>query len=355
MAKNQNTNSEKKFMTWQILRKGNYYNGQITDEMMKELVETFGQNGEIPIGIGHISSFFDDSLPAEGWIDPTKEFGIDAKGNFTAKGVYLFEPLASLYAEGRYKNWSAVIARPRKYNAQKDSFEYGKWELRAVDMLGRATPAIKNLKDITANARQATLNKFSIDEKAENVIKFADSGDEMEVLHFSFSENLEPEKTQEHSDKNEEVEKMNEYEKKLAEFSAKMEEQNKAFAEREAAREAEIKKLSDENKAIKEAGLKKIADTEKKLLSEALTGIPEEMKTKLFSAIDASVPLSSFEMSFGEAEEKESFFSILATAIKHIRKTDSEGYFSEMPDVEGNKQEMNVYSNSGEMTRKMFG
>lgn len=348
---------EAKLLTWQLMRKGNYYNGQITDDMLKEVSENFGKNGDIPIGIGHMNYFFDDSLPAEGWIDTTKDFGIDAKGNFVSKGIKLFEPLKSMYEEGRYKNWSVVIARPRIYNEKKDTFDYGKWELRAVDMLGRATPAIKNLKDVTANARQATLSKFTIDSENENVIKFKETGNELEIMHFGFSGEIEEIETTNNST---EGKNMNEFEKQLAEMKAQLDANQKAFSDAMAKNKEELERLTAErDKAAQtaEAALKKFAEGEKAKLQEASSKLPEEMKTKLFASLEKSV---NIEMSFGEEkDEKTSVYSILADCFKQLQFAEgNQEIFSDMPgkneanaETEANK----AYSDGRTLVKKMFG
>jgi len=344
--------NEKKYLTWQLIRKGNYYNGAVTEEMLKELSETFGKNGDVPIGIGHMNYFFDDSRPAEGWIDSKKEFGIDAKGNFVTKGVTLFEPLKTMYEEGRYKNWSVVIARPRIYNEKKDNFDLGKWELRAVDMLGRATPAVKNLKDLTAQTNQSALSKFTIEN--ENVIKFTDTGNELEIMHFSLSGEIE---ISQNSNNNHEGKTMNEFEKQLSEMKAQLDEQQKAFSETMKKNEEELKRLTSErDKATERAAeaMKKFAETEKAKLAEATNGLPEEMKTKLFAALEKSV---NIEMVFGdEASEKQSMYSILADVFKQITFSVNPEFTADLPkDMKPEAGEVsNVYSNGRKLVKKMF-
>lgn len=338
--------TEKSFYTWEILRKGNYYNGQITDEMLEEITKNFGKNGDIPIGIGHMNSFFDDSLPAEGWITNKKDFGISDKKAFVAKGVSLFEPLKSQYEEGRYKNWSAVIARPRIYDEKSQSYVFGTWELRAVDLLGRATPAIKNLKDMTAG-KEIDLSKYSFDEKNHNIMKFNDNGNELEIMCFSLSGEIE---IKEHSEDTTNISKENITmdEKIFNEMKAKAEETERQLSQLKAEKEANEKRFAAEKEILQSKAdevLKKFTAGEKEKLDASLKRIPKELKEKLFSALDATVQ-SNIEMTFGaETEEKKSVYGILADVFNQINFSSDDSYFSDAPERFKNEGENEkVYS-----------
>jgi hypothetical protein len=335
------SNEEKKYLTWQLMRKGNYYNGSITDEMLKEIDENFKKNGEIPIGVGHMRSFFDDSLPADGWINPKQNHGIDAKGNFYTSGVNLFEPLKSLYSEGRYKNWSVVISRPRIYDEKKDQVTFGKWQLEAVDMLGRATPAIKNLKDLTS--KQADISKFTVDPENENIIKFTETGREMELMHFSFSGEIEEQTT----DNIDEGKNMNEIEKQLAEMKEQLEANQKAFADITAKNKEEIERLTAErDKAAKSAeeSMKKFANEEKAKLSKVLSKVPEDLQTNLYDAIE-------------KAKCDVSIYGILADCFNQLVFTSNPEITADMPgkdDPNYENEAKKLYSDGRALTRKMF-
>ena len=93
------------FKVWEILRKGTYPQGDITEDMVKEMVKNFKKNGDIPIGKGHSAYWWRDDLPAEGWINVNQDFGMDKKGSLVSHGVQLLEPLATQYAERRYINY----------------------------------------------------------------------------------------------------------------------------------------------------------------------------------------------------------------------------------------------------------
>ena len=65
----------KEFKTWEILKKGNYPEGIIDDEILNDIVATFGKRGDIPIGIGHEQYWWRDDLPAEGARDEDRTAG----------------------------------------------------------------------------------------------------------------------------------------------------------------------------------------------------------------------------------------------------------------------------------------
>jgi len=345
---------DKKYMTWQLIRKGNYYNGAVTEDMLKELSETFGKNGDVPIGIGHVNYFFDDSRPAEGWIDTKKDYGIDKKGNFVTKGVSLFEPLKTMYEEGRYKNWSVVIARPRIYNEKKDSFDLGKWELRAVDLLGRATPAVKNLKDLTDSNKTSELSKFTVDPDDENIIKFTESGTELEIMHFSLAGEIEM------TDSNitdKEDQHMNELEKQIEAMKLQSDAQAANFAEIQKKNEEEIQRLTAERDraAAKSAEtMKKFAEIEKSKLEAVTKSLPVELVSKLFGAIEKSL---NTEMLFCEQDGSSlNIYGILADCFKQCAFTEKVLSSNEMPAEfkSGEESATMLYSDGRKLTKKMF-
>jgi len=345
---------DKKYMTWQLIRKGNYYNGAVTDDMLKDLSETFGKNGDVPIGIGHVNYFFDDSRPAEGWIDTKKDYGIDKKGNFVTKGVSLFEPLKTMYEEGRYKNWSVVIARPRIYNEKKDAFDLGKWELRAVDLLGRATPAVKNLKDLTESNKTSELSKFTVDPDDENIIKFTESGTELEIMHFSLAGEIEM--TDSNITDNKEEEKMNELEKQIESMKAEIEAQNASFAEIQKKNEEEIQRLTaerDKAAAKSTETMKKFTEIEEAKLQESTKSLPVELRNKLFSAIKKTL---NSEMLFSEENgETTSIYGILSDCFTQCAFTQKTLSSNEMPaEFKTGDSTPHIYSDGRKLTKKMF-
>ena len=335
-----------KYLKWQILRKGDYPQGSITDEMLQELSKTFGQRGDVPIGIGHDQYFWNDSLPAEGWIKTDQEYGIDNKGNFVVHGVDLLDPLKSAYEEGRYKKWSAVISRSRKWDADTEKYNYGKWELMAVDLLGRTAPAIKGLRDLTNQKNTAKLQKFSdkdVDEMNENIIKYAD-GSEREVFVFSDSFNDE---LFEHKQK--ENKKMD-LEKRLAELEAKFSEKEAALTEIEKANIA----LSEENKTLKdevEKTFKSYKDSEESKLDAVLSNIPEEMRKRLYKAIDET---AGNNIVFSENEQKVSLYSVISEVVKQV--SFSENLETDTPKIDkpvDNKDGEKIYSSGYESTKAL--
>jgi len=341
----------KKLLIWEILRKGNYPQGEITEDMLKELSQTFGKRGDIPIGVGHDKYFWDDSLPAEGYIRVKEEYGIDKKGTFTSKGVELFEPLKTMYEEGRYSKWSAVIGRSATYNKEKDKRDYSRWELFAVDLLGRTAPAIKNLKDLTGKKVEG-LSEYNLQfsETENNIISH--NGNDFEIMNFS-GDFTTADNTNETEEFNMDLEKRfieleNQSKIEKAEFASTiqmLEEEKKRFEEERAAFTSKIEEIENSYKA-----------GQIEVLEEATKTLPEEMKKKLFSAIEST---AGKNISFKDGEKKSSVYSVFAECLKQVAFTNSSDItgnmdrsFSQESTDETKKQEAEAkatYSSSSSM------
>ena len=163
-----------------------FFNGrELTAETLKDVAETFGQYGEIPVVKGHDESiYYNDGLPADGWIKKVSVEESEGKTYLLADEVELFEPLKSEMEQGRYKNWSIGISR-KVMKDENDEYVYGKWYLFHLAMLGATLPAIPGLRQLSS-AKNLDLD-FS--QKNNSYIFNNKENEQTEKLYFSFTDN----------------------------------------------------------------------------------------------------------------------------------------------------------------------
>jgi hypothetical protein len=306
----------KEFKTWEILKPGNYPEGHVTPEIVNDLVSTFGKRGDVPIGIGHEQYWWRDDLPAEGYIRKNQEFGISKNGSLVSKGIELFSGLKEAYEEGRYSKWSAVIGRrPIMKDDGQRSGKYSKWELFAVDVLGRTPPAISGLKDLTGKNTDELKKKYGIEisEEHENTMIF--SGQEVEIMQFS-GDFVTYDNNKENEDMtNEELQKQ--IEGLTARFSS-LESEKTELSSKIASLEAEKTEKEKElasYKAKAEEAEKAYKSGQIEVLDKATSNIPKEMKERLFSAIEKT---AGNNISFSEGENKVSLHSVIAEVLNQV-------------------------------------
>lgn len=318
----------KEFKTWEILKPGNYPEGIVTAEMIQDISSTFGSRGDIPIGIGHSNYFWRDDLPAEGYLRKSGGAGISKNGSFVAKGVELLAGLKESYEEGRYSKWSAVVGRnPTMGDDGQRTGKFSKWELFAVDVLGRTPPAIKGLRDLTGKNVEE-LKKYSIEFSEDNENAMIFSGQEFEIMSFSGDFTTDNNNDNEENDEMsaELLKKMEAMEIKLASFET----EKKEVSGKMESLEAEKIRLSAEL-ANSQA---KVEETEKiykagqvELLEAATKTLPKEMKEKLFAAIEAT---AGSNISFSSGDKKTSLHSVFAECLNQVANVNSSDPTSEM-------------------------
>lgn len=312
----------KEFKTWEILKKGNYPEGIIDDEILNDIVATFGKRGDIPIGIGHEQYWWRDDLPAEGYLRKNQEFGLSKNGSFVSKGVDLLAGLKEAYEEERYAKWSAVIGRsPIMKETGERTGKYTKWELFAVDVLGRTPPAIKGLRDLTGKKAEE-LSKFGVSFSEDNEKVIFLHGKELEIMSFS------GDFTTDNNEENEmTAEKLEKLQKQLDGFEAKFtasENKNLELSGKMEALETEKTNLVTElasSKAQIEETEKIYKDGQIEVLKNSTKMLPKEMSEKLFSAIDS---VAGNKISFSSGDKKVSIYSVFAECLIQAVSVSSE-------------------------------
>lgn len=178
-------------MKLELAYDGKFGSKELTPEMLSDVVETFGEQGSIPVVKGHSPHWFDDSLPAEGWINEVELQKKDGKNYLIASDIELLEPLKQEYAEGKYKNWSIGISRDykieekEKEDGTKEITEsFSKWYLFHLAMLGATLPAIPRLKEIQ---EQMPAMQIAASKEISGAYVFSGKDVKRESIMFSFS------------------------------------------------------------------------------------------------------------------------------------------------------------------------
>ena len=140
-------------MRIELAKTGNW-NGQVlTEEHLKQVVETF--KDEVPIVLGHLKA---DHMPAFGWV---KSVELSEDGKTLYGNVELSEPLKEAYDFGLYRKWSIGLRK----NAE------GKWYLHHLAFLGAVPPRIKGLKVLEMSDEGVETFEFSSSPKWKSFAK----------------------------------------------------------------------------------------------------------------------------------------------------------------------------------------
>lgn len=237
----------------EIFAVGTWNGDEYSEEDLDKMVESFNAIGLTEVKpylkLGHneeqelakSSGFFNDGMPAMGWMDSLKKVGNKLFAHFRD----VPRVIAELVERGGYKRVSSEIYWDYVSDVSKGFYDY---VVKAVALLGGNTPAVTTLQDVLALYKQDDSRKSKTYEYDKNFKK-------QEVLEMA--------------DKEKGVEDNMELEKQ---FESKLESQKVAleaqFAEE---KEALAQEFEAKSAKIKEETLKEFAEQKKKV--EALLGL----------------------------------------------------------------------------------